>query len=276
MVKHNLVRNSLITLLALFTLQGFSSADILEFAQIGDIHYSLNDTYTEKNLHFLNLSLRKKYPDFVMFLGDNVDKSKEENIIGFMRSIHAIRQPYYLLFGDKDAYSLGGVEKETYLDIVTTFNRNQDDGERYYYFKPNKDFLCVVMDNTSNFSPSKHGEIPEEQLIWLENLLIKYPKRMFIIFHHTPIVAPRDDYKLSMLNTEKYNEILKKYKNILLISSGHYHQSSVVTDENGIRHISAPAFKDIPHSYQMIKINYDENSYLSPKNVEITVSNIKV
>ena len=62
----------------------------------------------------------------------------------------------------------------------------------------------------------------------------------------------------------------------MLISSGHYHQSSVITDEKGIRHISAPAFKDIPHSYQLIKINYDENSYLSPKNVEITVTNIKV
>ena len=99
---------------------------------------------------------------------------------------------------------------------------------------------------------------------------------MFLIFHHTPLVAPRDDYKLSMINTEKYNNLLNKYTNILLISSGHYHQSSVITDEKGIRHNSAPAFKDIPHSYQLIKINYDENSYLSPKNVEITVTNIKV
>ena len=98
-------------------MQSISSADILEFAQVGDVHYSLNDTYKEKYLHFLSLSLRKKYPDFVMFLGDNVDKSNEENVIGFMRSIHSIRQPYYLLFGDKDAYSLGGVEKETYLDL---------------------------------------------------------------------------------------------------------------------------------------------------------------
>lgn len=261
---------------AFLLMQGSSLADVLEFAQVGDVHYSLNDTYKEKYLHFLSLSLRKKYPDFVMFLGDNVDKSNEENVIGFMRSIHSIRQPYYLLFGDKDAYSLGGIEKETYLDIVTTFNRNQDDNERFYYFKPNKDFICIVMDNTSNFSPSQHGEIPEEQLVWLEKLLIKYPKRMFLIFHHTPLIAPRDDYKLSMLNTEKYNDLLKKYRNILLISSGHYHQSSVVTDENGIRHISAPAFKDIPHSYQLIKINYDENSYLSPKNVEISVTDIKV
>lgn len=261
---------------SLLLLQSSSFAEVLEFAQVADVHYTLNDSYKEKYLHFLSLSLRKKYPDFVVFLGDNVSKSNEGNVIGFMRSIHNILPPYYLVLGERDAYALGGIEKETYLDIVTTFNKNQDDNKRYYSYKPNKDFICVFLDNTSNFSPSKHGEIPEEQLVWLEKLLVKYPKRMFLIFHHTPLLAPREEYKLSMLNTEKYKEILKKYNNILLVSSGHYHQDAVLTDENGIRHISAPAFKDTPHSYQLIKIDYDENSYLSPKNVQITVTNVKV
>lgn len=271
-----LLKNIIFIFVALLTMQTFCYADVLEFALVGDVHYTLNDTNKEKYLHFLSMSLRKKYPDFVVFLGDNVEKSKEENIIGFMRSIHSIRPPYYLVLGERDAHALGGVEKDTYLDIVTTFNKNQDDNKKYYYFKPNKDFICVVLNDTPDFAQSKHGEIPDEQIVWLEKLLLKYPKRMFIIFQHSPIVAPRDEYKLSMLNTEKYSELLKKYNNIIAVSSGHYHQEAINTDENGIRHISAPAFKDIPHSYQMIKINYDENSYLSPKDVEITVSNIKV
>ena len=119
-------------------------------------------------------------------------------------------------------------------------------------------------------------EISEEQLIWLEKLLIKYPKKLFLIFHHSPILPPRIEYKLSMLNDEKYKELIKKYPNILTISSGHYHQSSMQTDENGIRHISAPAFKDMPRSYQLIKIIYDENSYKSPKDVQITITEVKV
>ncbi len=269
-------KNIFLTLFALALMQVVCHADVLEFAQVGDVHYTLNDEYKEKYLHFLSMSLKKKYPDFVVFLGDNVAKSNEENIIGFMRSIHSIRPPYYLVLGDKDAHTLGGVEKETYLDIVTTFNKNQDDNKKFYYFKPNKDFVCVVLNDTSDFAPSKHGEIPQEQLIWLEKLLIKYPKRMFIIFQHSPIMAPRDEYQLSLLNTEKYSELLKKYKNILVVSSGHYHQESIQTDENGIRHISAPAFKDIPHSYQLIKIIYDEKTIQSPKDIEITITNVKV
>ncbi len=269
-------KNIFYFLFALLLLQNSCHADVLEFAQIGDVHYSLNDAYKEKYLYFLSMSLKKKYPDFVMFLGDNVEKSTEENIIGFMRSVHSIRLPYYLVLGDKDAHTLGGVEKSTYLDIVSTFNRNQDDNKNFYYFKPNKDFVCVVLNDTSDFAPSKHGEIPAEQLVWLEKLLIKYPKRMFLIFQHTPVLPPRDEYRLSMLNSEKYSELLKKYKNILVVSSGHYHQDAVQIDDNGIRHISAPAFKDIPHSYQLIKIIYDEKSLQSPKDVEITITNVKV
>lgn len=261
---------------ALIIMQVPCFAETVEFAQVGDVLYSLDDEKLEKYLYFLSMSLRKKTPDFIVFLGDNVDKSKEENVIGFMRAIHSLRAPYYLVLGNKDSHSLSGLEKEVYLDIVTTFNRNQDDKKNYYYFKPNSDIICVVLDDTSNFAPSYHGEVPDEQLRWLDNLLIKYPKKLFIIFQHSPVFAPREDYKLSMLNTEKYKALLWKYPNILLVSSGHYNQNAIQTDEKGIRHISAPAFKDMPHSYQLIKIIYDENSYKSPKDVKIEITTVKV
>lgn len=273
---HKAIQKIFFSLLALTVMQSNCFADTLEFAQVADVHYTIENEQLDKYLYFLSLSLKKKQPDFVMFLGDNVDKSKEENVIGFMRTIHSIREPYYLVLGKSDAYSLNGIGKQVYLDIVTAFNRNQDDNKNYYYFKPNGDVVCVVLDDTSNFAPTNHGEISDEQLKWLENLLLKYPKRLFLIFQHSPILPPRDEYKLSMLNTEKYQKLLSTYKNILLVSSGHYHQSSIQTDENGIRHISAPAFKNMPHSYQFIQINYNKESYKSPKDVEIIVTQIKV
>lgn len=274
------MRKKFLTLLvmfyALFLMHSNAFADVLEFAQVSDIHYTYNDEQMDKYLYFLSNSLRKQAPSFVVFLGDNVDKSKENNVIGLMRALHSIRNDYYLVLGDADAHSFGGIEKEIYLDIVSAFNRNQKNDEKYYYFKPNKDFICVVLDDTSDFAPSKHGEISDEQLVWLENLLLKHPKKLFIIFQHSPLIPPRIEYTLSMLNTEKYQSLINKYKNIILISSGHYHQEAVLTDDNGVRHISAPAFKDIPHSYQMIKIIYDENSYKNPDKVEISVTRVKV
>ena len=227
-------------------------------------------------MFFLSASIKKKTPDFIVFLGDNVDKSVEENVIGFMRAVYGIKIPYYLVFGNNDAHRVRGLDKTEYLDIVSAFNNNQTAEDKYYYFKPNGDIICVVIDATPDFAPSKHGEISDEQLEWLENLLKKYPKRLFFIFQHCPLMPPREDYSLSFLNTDKYKQILKTYKNIILVSSGHYHQGYITKDENGVRHISAPAFKDMPHLYQLIKVIYDENSYKNPDNVQINVINVKV
>ncbi len=254
----------------------FVEADEISFAQIGDVNYSYNDSYMDKYLFFLSSSIRKKMPDFVVFLGDNVQKSTEEDAIGFMRAIHSINAPYYIVLGNTDAHRLSGIEKEVFIDIVTTFNRNQKENRNYYYFKPNSDIVCAVLDVTSDFAPSKHGQVSDEQVEWLDNLLNKYPKRLFIIFHHSPLIPPRIEYQLSMLNTEKYESMLKKHSNVILISSGHYRQNAIYQDERGIRHISAPAFKDAPHSYQIINIIYDIKTYKSPKDVEITINNVKV
>ena len=156
-------------------------AEELTFAQVGDVRYSLDNGYLDKYLYFLSSSIRKKFPEFVVFLGDNVNKSREEDVIGFMRAIHSIRTPYYLVLGNEDAHKMSGIDKENFLDIVTTFNRNQDDNKRYYYFKPNSDFVCVVLDVNPDFTPSKHSELPDEQLEWLDKLLTKYSKKKFII-----------------------------------------------------------------------------------------------
>lgn len=257
-------------------MQNISFADMIEFAQISDVHYTLDNEIMDKYLYFLSMSIKKKNPDFVVFLGDNVDNSSEEDTIGFMRAIHGINPPYYIVLGNTDAHRLNGIEKEIYLDIVSAFNRNQDEKSKYYYFKPNHDIICVVLDDTSDFAKSTHGQIPDEQIQWLEDLLNKYPKRLFIIFHHSPVLPPRIEYKLSMLNTEKYEELLKKHSNVIVISSGHYHQDAIQEDTNGVRHISAPAFKDIPHSYQLIKIIYNKDTYKTPKDIEVIVTKVKV
>ena len=186
------------------------NADVLEFAQVSDVHYSISNKSLDKYLFFLSSSIKRQDPDFVIFLGDNVDKSVEDDVISFMRAIHPIRTPYYIVLGNNDAHRLSGIEKTEYLDIVSAFNRYQKSNDSYYYFKPNRDFVCVVLDSNPDFAPSKHGGISSEQLKWLENLLIKYPKKLFIIFHHCPLLPPREDYALSMLDTENYENILKK------------------------------------------------------------------
>ena len=125
-------------LFAFSLMQSFCCAEELEFAQVSDVHYSIDNLNLDRYLYFLSLSVKKNDPDFVIFLGDNVDKSREDDVIGFMRAIHSIKTPYYIVLGKSDAHRLNGLEKEIYLDIVSAFNRNQPDNDRYYYFKRNR------------------------------------------------------------------------------------------------------------------------------------------
>lgn len=253
-----------------------SYSEELVFAQVSDVHYSLDDASMGKYLYFLTSSISKKNPDFAVFLGDNVKKSREEDVIGFMQSIYSLHIPYYIVLGNRDAHRISGIEKEVYLDIVTTFNHNQKENQKYYSFKSNSDFICVVLDATPDFAPSKHGQISDEQLNWLDALLTKYPKKMFLIFHHCPLLPPRIEYQRSMLTPERYQKIIDKHSNVVLISSGHYYQDSVTTDEKGIRHISAPSFKDMPYSYQLVKVIYDPRKHKSAKDVEVIVDRVKI
>jgi len=174
------LKNIFVLFFALLTVQNFAFSDEMEFAQIGDVHYTLQNTELDRYLYFLSLSLKKTDPDFAVFLGDNVDKSREEDVIGFMRAVYAIKTPYYIVLGKNDAHKLSGIDKELYLDIVTAFNRNQEDGKTYYYFKPNSDIICAVLDDTPDFARSTHGEITDEQVEWLDKLLTKYSKKLFI------------------------------------------------------------------------------------------------
>lgn len=263
----------LLLFLSFFTFANCALAKEITFAQISDIHYSADNLDMKKYLYFLKLSLAKENPNFAVFLGDNVDKSNEKDIINFMNDISSIETPYYITLGNHDAYTVSGVDKQRYVDIVQAFNKNQKYIKKpYYYFKPNKDIICVVLDVNSNFSPSKHGFMYDEQVEWVDKLIGENPNKLFIIFQHVPIVPPREEYDRSLLDSEKYAAVLKKHSNIILVSAGHYHEESVKKDENGVMHVCAPPFKYLPASYQIIKVIYGENQ----QKPQITVTNVKV
>lgn len=248
----------------------------INFIQVSDIHFSLNEPNTEKYLSFLTLAINKKKPDFTAFLGDNIDKSKELNLLGFMQLIYSIKKPYYIILGNHDAYSAGGIEKKEYMDIISVFNHNQKRKKTYFNFRINRDAIGIVLDVNSNFVPSKHGKVPDEQVNWLDNLLTKNSDKLFFIFQHVPLLPPRTEYERSLINTEYYSNMLRKHKNVILISSGHYHQEMVRTDSSGIVHISAPAFKNKPYQYQMIKVIYNKDKEITRDKIKVIVKTIKV
>lgn len=262
-------------------------AKTIECAVIADTHLKPSksaDTFTdsEKNLIFAIDSInRNKDIDFVVFLGDNIDKSTMESLESFMNIVKNLNKPYYLVFGNHDSYAAGGVAKEDYSEYVHSVNKRQDKKETSFYFKAGAGAYGLILDGSSYVVPGKHGRyVPE--LVSEVNRFLKFKKKsMVFIFQHFPLIAPTDNISHETLDTDNINNMLLKHNNVVFIASGHYHHEKITLDERGIYHISASALGARSASsgsgkYQVIKVDYDKNFLSYPSNIKVTVSDVKI
>lgn len=282
MIKRYICTFFSVFLIAVCSQSAFSKT--FKFLQITDIHYSpdgntastRNLSDSVKNFRFAAQSINRQDASFVVFLGDSIDKSEPSALLNFLRDTQDISIPRYFVIGNHDSYKLTGIPKEDYLKLVRLYNPYQKSQKPYYFFRPNKEILAVVMDGASDFAPSAHGIYTDEMITWLDKLLEKNKDKIVLIFQHFPLIQPEENYSHSTLNSDEYMKLLLKYPNIALISSGHYHAEKVTIDSNGIYHISAPSLIVRPNSYQSIKIDYDKNKKGAPTNVQVSVDKIKI
>ena len=87
-----------------------------------------------------------------------------------------------------------------------------------------------------------HGELSDDQLIWLDNCLAQQPDRHTVVMlHHHPLASGctwLDQH--SLRNSHMLAEVLTRYQNIEGILCGHIHQDLDVM-WNGIRILATPS-----------------------------------
>ena len=103
---------------------------------------------------------------------------------------------------------------------------------------------------------------------WLEKLLKENPNKQFLIFQHYPLCEPVKDsvyvHKHSTRKKGDYIKLLKKYKNIVLIASGHYHVSCE-KEKYGIMHYSTSALFLEDSYFRVFEIDYNNEKINSIK-----------
>lgn len=261
-------------------------AKSLEFAIVSDSHLIPSEhatlfTDSEKKLIFTVESINKNDNiKFVVFLGDCIDKSRMESLQSFMNIVQNLNKPYYIVFGNHDSYSVGGIPKEDFSKFVHQYNRRQPKEDTSFYFKASKDSYGLIADGSSYVIPGKHGRYIPELLAEMEKLFKAKKHSMIFIFQHFPLIAPNDNHSHETLDTEPYFSLIQKYKNIVLIASGHFHYKNLIIDDNGIYHISAPALGSRASSagsgcYELIKVNYDKSFLSKPHNIKVEVTDIR-
>lgn len=265
----------LIMLFLFFVSAGQIWAKDLKFAQIADVHYNLDETSNSKqSLKWAIDELNKMNDlDFVVFLGDNIEKSNKESLKSFLNIVNSLNKPYYLVLGNQDAHKISGITKDEYIDIVLNYNKNQKAFSSNYMFIPKKGMKCLVLDGVMPFMPSKHGQYTKETLEFAKNNLKKYKKDKFIIFQHFPIYEPFEEQALEIYEKDAYLELLKDFDNILLISSGHYHASKLTYDKKNVLHLSTESFAKEGHHFDIVEIKLKDRK---TKKFEIDVKNIQL
>lgn len=276
--------SAILAFLMLFGLQSYSSTSSLKFAQVSDVHYYTgqnNTTYKmiAESSKLLDDAIDQINADtnvsFVMFTGDLIDKSFEKELNAFLPHTKNLKAPWYFAFGNHDTMIGGYLTPRVYMDIVNNYNNNYKFEKSYYAFTPQKGYRVIVLDTIIRDRLSSNGFLGDEQLKWLDNELENAKKNTVLIFMHVPVIEPFNSPNHRLLDADKAEEILKKYKNPIAIFQGHYHAAKI-TQKDNILYVSCPALVSYPNAFRMITVtNYRNKVVFNIENKETNLKNIQ-
>ncbi len=250
--------------LMLLGLQVYSaSGNNLTFAQISDAHYSSAQTNTSYRLtaesgEILDDAVKQvnEVPnvDFVMFTGDMINTPYQKELIKFLSYANKLKAPWYAVYGNHDICVGGYLSKKLYLNILNGHNKNFNFSKPYYSFVPKRGYKVIALDPIIDTRITANGEIPKEQLKWLDKELSKSKNDVVLIFVHVPIIEPLHSEGHRLLNADEVLAVINKYKNPIAVFSGHYHTTKITQMKN-VLHVSTPSLVSYPNAFRIIKIN---------------------
>ena len=248
-----MIKKFLLILILFFGLCSSAIAGGIKFVQVADAHLSSSNPYTVE-------ALKKTVSDintldnisFVIFTGDNIDKSNEKVLHEFMNAIKGLKAPYHIVIGNHDVFRSGGLSKTQYIDIIRQHNPLYLHTKPSYVFKRGE-FVFIVVDGAKEAIPGAGGYFRPSTLEWLDKQLTKYKKKNVIIIQHFPLLTNIVDKSYRVYKSEDYTNILNKHDNVIAVIAGHYHMNKEQM-ENGVYHIISPSLLATPNTYKIIDI----------------------
>ena len=231
----------------------------LDFVHISDTHITERQDTSYKALSSSSMLLRDMVNqinnitglDFVLFTGDLVDSGTYENYLMYYSAISKLKYPSLNAFGNHDFY--GDMSTEQILNVVKENNKNYIFDNTYYAITPKTDYRIIILDSSIKNQNTSNGRLSKEQLAFLDNELRENQDKIVIIAMHHPSVEPFVSVDHSLLNADEFNEILLKYKNPIVVLSGHYHAAKLRRIGN-LLFVSTPAMVTYPMAARHIKI----------------------
>lgn len=255
----------------------------LDFVHISDTHISTDrDDTSYKALSSSSLLLKDaveqinliKGLDFVLHTGDMVDSATVDNYREFYTLLTKLKYPSLNAFGNHDL-SYGDLDEQRVLEIVKKCNKNYIFDETYYAFSPKTDYRIIILNGVGKNTETSNGELSQEQLAFLDKELSENQDKVVVIALHHPPVEPFRAQEHSLINADEFNEILLKYKNPIIVLSGHYHAAKIRHFGNLV-YVSTPSMVTYPMAFRHIKIiNYKDRVTYSFEFIPTRLTDIK-
>ena len=222
-----------------FGMNTLTYAETLKFAQISDVHLSDKTVDTSYKVLASSYELFKdeieqinETPnvDFVIVTGDLVDKPRKSLVDDACKQMNKLKAPWYFAFGNHDAAVGTSFKKDDYFEFIKQNNKNIKSDKQYYSFIPKKGYRAIVLDPTIDTRITANGELPKEQLDWLDTELskAKLQQQIPLIFMHNPLQEPFPSFHHRILNAQELQAVLDKYDMPIAIFTGHYQPGGVL------------------------------------------------
>lgn len=200
---------------------------MLHLALITDLHHDSEQftTKEEKKIQedfFANYFERffswEKIDRYVC-LGDIANHGSKQEHEEMYKHIRQYKVPFWHVLGNHDSHNL---TKDELLKLT--------EKERYGY-EVTEEGVLVYLDTTRNSREDWSGEIDEEQVKWIKQLLTQFSTKNFFIFGHHPFAnTTAGSHEYGGQITEDYGlyTLLQEHKPGGIYFNGHCHKHSIV------------------------------------------------
>lgn len=209
---------------------------------------------------------RNIHPDLIVVTGDISQDYTPESYQNFVQYLSRYNKPVFSLAGNHDERP----KLKQYLSTSLFSTAEQLITEHWQ----------ILMLN-SHVPGKVHGEISQDELVWLKKCLDENSDLPTMIFtHHHPVpVGSMWLDKIGIENGQELVELLSQYSQVQMCAFGHVHQSSAV-EHKAVDYRSVPStcvqFKKHSKDFSASAEKPGYNIYHCHKNGQIKVESFRV
>jgi len=261
----------------------------LRIAQVSDAHFSSYEDNTSYKMlkdsgkllddAITQINTSGAY-DFVMFTGDLINTPKVSELEKFINHADNLIYPWYAINGNHDIGIDGPLTKKKFISVLGEHNKKLKQDNIYYAFTPKKGYRVICLDSIIDYKVTTNGEIPKEELDWLQKELDKHQNETIILCTHVPVYEPFSSPNHKLINDYELKKVLKTHSNPIIILQGHYHAVKL-RQENNMLIVSCPSLVTYPNSFRIININTNKNKvkvdvFLKETNLKETQTHARI